>query len=145
MSGCATSRCWHLVSAAALVPAFTMRFIPAREDLSMPDRWSASVSPRSAIEEIPAGAMVVVDAMRRAEAGILGDVFASRMKARGVAGLITDGALRDGSVITEIGLPAWCQGRAAPPSSTTMTFVEWQTPHRLRWCCDLSGRLHCRG
>ncbi|RIY02565.1 ribonuclease activity regulator RraA [Aureimonas flava] len=109
-------------------PAFTMRFIPAREDLSTPERWTDAVSPRAAIEAMPAGAMVVVDAMREAEAGIVGDVFASRMKARGVEALVTDGALRDGSVIAEIGLAAWCRGRAAPPSSTTMTFVEWQTP-----------------
>lgn len=109
-------------------PAFTMRFIPSREDLSTAERWSAQISPRSAIEEMPAGVMVVVDAMRQADAGIVGDVFASRMKARGIAALITDGALRDGSVISDIGLATWCQGRAAPPSSTTMTFVEWQTP-----------------
>lgn len=109
-------------------PAFTMRFIPAREDLSTPERWSSPISPRSAIEEMPEGAMVVVDAMRSAEAGIIGDVFASRMKMRNIAGLVTDGALRDGTVIAELGLPVWCQGKAAPPSSTTMTFVEWQAP-----------------
>lgn len=109
-------------------PAFTLRFIPAREDLSTPERWSSPISPRSAIEEMPAGAMIVVDALRQAEAGILGDVFAARMKARGVAGLVTDGALRDGSVIAELGLATWCQACAAPPSSTTMTFVEWQAP-----------------
>ncbi|MGV6875221.1 ribonuclease activity regulator RraA [Pseudochelatococcus sp. B33] len=109
-------------------PAFTMRFIPSREDISTPSRWSAPVSPRSAIEEMPEGVMVVVDAMRQAEAGILGDVFSSRMKTRGVEGLVTDGAVRDGSLIAELGLATWCQGRAAPPSSATMTFVEWQTP-----------------
>jgi regulator of RNase E activity RraA len=70
------------------------------------------------------GRIVVVDAMGVTDAGIFGDILCARMvKKRGVAGLITDGVVRDMAGVLGTGLPVWCQGAAAPPSVAGLTFV----------------------
>src|SRR4029078_4446774 len=71
-------------------PAFTLRFVPVREDLATPESWSKPISTRGAIEEMPEGAVVVADAMGVTSAGIFGDILCMRMVKRGVAALITD-------------------------------------------------------
>lgn len=108
--------------------AFTLRFIPAREDLATPASWSSPRSTRSAIEAMPAGCIAVVDAMGIADAGIFGDILCARMQKRGVAALITDGVVRDLTGVLGTGLPVWCRGAAAPPSVAGLTFVNWQEP-----------------
>ncbi len=108
--------------------AFTLRFVPAREDLATPESWSSPRSTRAAIEDMPGGCIAVVDAMRVTDAGIFGDILCARMKQRGVAGLVTDGVLRDVAGVLATGLPVWCQGGAAPPSVAGLTFVNWQEP-----------------
>ena len=109
-------------------PAFTMRFIPAREDLATPEAWSSPRSTRAAIEQMPEGCIAVVDAMGLADAGIFGDILCARMAKRGVAGLITDGVVRDIAGVRATGLPVWCQGTAAPPSVAGLIFEGWQAP-----------------
>ena len=96
--------------------AFTLRFVPAREDLATPASWGAPISTRAAIEAMPAGCIAVAGAMRVADAGIFGDILCARMKQRGVSGLVTDGVVRDVAGVLGTGLPVWCQGVAAPPS-----------------------------
>ena len=108
--------------------AFTMRFVPAREDLATPASWASPRSTRAAIEEMPAGCIAVVDAMGVADAGIFGDILCGRMRQRHVTALVTDGALRDLAGIRGVGLPVWCNGIAAPPSVAGLTFVGWQEP-----------------
>ena len=108
--------------------AFTLRFVPAREDLATPESWSSPRSTRAAIEAMPAGVVTVVDAMGVTGAGIFGDILCARMKQRGVAGLVTDGVVRDVAGVLRTGLPVWCQGTAAPPSVAGLTFVGWQEP-----------------
>ncbi len=108
--------------------AFTLRFVPAREDLATPASWASPISTRAAIEAMPAGAIAVVDAMGTTDAGIFGDILCARMKKRGVAGLVTDGVLRDVAGVRGTGLPVWCQGGAAPPSVAGLTFVAWGEP-----------------
>jgi regulator of RNase E activity RraA len=108
--------------------AFTLRFIPAREDLATPESWSKPISTRSAIEAMPEGCIAVADAMSTTDAGIFGDILCARMKRRGVAGLVTDGAMRDVAGVLGTGLPVWCRGVAAPPSVAGLTFVNWQEP-----------------
>src|SRR5205823_3635830 len=76
-------------------PAFTLRFVPAREDLATPESWSSPISTRTAIEAMPRGCITVVDAMGVTDAGIFGDILCARMVKRGVAALITDGVVRD--------------------------------------------------
>jgi regulator of RNase E activity RraA len=109
-------------------PAFTLRFVPAREDLATPESWSSPRSTRGAIEEMPEGCIAVVDAMGVEEAGIFGDILCARMKQRGVAALVTDGVVRDAAGVLGTGLPVWCNGAAAPPSVAGLTFVGWQEP-----------------
>src|SRR6267154_1014963 len=65
-------------------PAFTLRFVPAREDLATPESWASPTSTRAAIECMPAGAVAVVDAMGVTDAGIFGDILCARMKKRDV-------------------------------------------------------------
>jgi regulator of RNase E activity RraA len=108
--------------------AFTLRFIPAREDLATPASWSSPRSTRGAIEDMPEGCIAVVDAMGVTDAGIFGDILCARMKKRGVAALVTDGVVRDAAGVLGTGLPIWCQGVAAPPSVAGLTFVNWQEP-----------------
>jgi regulator of RNase E activity RraA len=109
-------------------PAFTMRFVPAREDLATPQAWSSPTSTRAAVEAMPAGAIAVVDAMGIADAGIFGDILCERMVQRGVAGLVTDGGMRDVDGVLATGLPVWCQGAAAPPAVSALSFIDWQQP-----------------
>jgi regulator of RNase E activity RraA len=108
--------------------AFTLRFVPAREDLATPESWSSPVSTRAAIEAMPGGCIAVVDAMGCTDAGIFGDILCARMAKKGVAALVTDGVVRDLAGVLGTGLPVWCSGAAAPPSVAGLTFVNWQEP-----------------
>ena len=108
--------------------AFTLRFVPAREDLATPESWSSPISTRAAIEDMPAGCIAVVDAMGVTDAGIFGDILCARMQKRGVAALVTDGVVRDVAGVRATGLPVWCDGAAAPPSVAGLTFVNWGEP-----------------
>ncbi|ACA14945.1 Dimethylmenaquinone methyltransferase [Methylobacterium sp. 4-46] len=128
-------RCWmkgpqprFAANARIVGPAFTLRFVPAREDLATPESWSSPTSTRGAIEAMPEGCIAVVDAMGVTEAGIFGDILAARMHKRGVAALVTDGVMRDGEGVAGTGLPVWCAGVAAPASVAGLTFVGWNQP-----------------
>ena len=108
--------------------AFTLRFVPVREDLATTESWGSPISTRAAIEEMPAGAVVVADAMGVTSAGIFGDILCARMKKRGVAALVTDGVVRDRPGVLNGALPVWSAGFAAPASVNGLTFVGWQKP-----------------
>jgi regulator of RNase E activity RraA len=108
--------------------AFTLRFVPAREDLATPASWASPISTRAAIEAMDEGCIAVVDAMGVTDAGIFGDILCARMAKKGVAGLVTDGVVRDVAGVLGTGLPVWCNGVAAPPSVAGLTFVGWQEP-----------------
>jgi regulator of RNase E activity RraA len=109
-------------------PAFTLRFVPAREDLATPASWASPISTRAAIEAMPEGCVAVADAMGVTDAGIFGDILCARMQKRSVAALVTDGVLRDVAGVRATALPVWCQGGAAPPSVAGLTFVAWDQP-----------------
>jgi regulator of RNase E activity RraA len=108
--------------------AFTLRFVPAREDLATPASWASPISTRAAIEAMPPGVIAVVGAMGVTDAGIFGDILCARMARREVAGLVTDGVVRDVAGVLASRLPVWCQGSAAPASVAGLTFVGWQEP-----------------
>ncbi len=108
--------------------AFTLRFVPAREDLATPESWASPISTRAAIEAMPEGCIAVADALGVTDAGIFGDILCARMARRGVAGLVTDGVMRDGEGVLASGMKVWCDGVAAPPSVAGLTFVGWQEP-----------------
>ncbi len=109
-------------------PAFTLRFVPAREDLATPESWASPISTRAAIEAMPEGCIAVVDAMGITDAGIFGDILCARMMKRKVTALVTDGAVRDLEGVLGTGMPVWCDGAAAPPSVAGLTFVGWGEP-----------------
>ncbi len=108
--------------------AFTLRFVPAREDLATPESWSSPRSTRGAIEAMPEGCIAVADAMGIPEAGIFGDILCARMVRRGVTALVTDGPVRDGAGVLGTRLPVWSAGTVAPASVAALTFVGWQEP-----------------
>jgi regulator of RNase E activity RraA len=109
-------------------PAFTLRFVPAREDLATPESWGNPISTRAAIEAMPEGCIAVLDAMGISDAGIFGDILCARMVKRRVTALVTDGVVRDLEGVLGTGLPVWCNGAAAPPSVAGLTFVNWGEP-----------------
>lgn len=108
--------------------AFTLRFVPAREDLATPESWGAPISTRAAIEAMPPGCIAVADALGVQDAGIFGDILCARMARRGMAALVTDGVVRDVHGVLSTQLPVWCSGWAAPASVAGLTFVGWQQP-----------------
>ncbi len=124
-------------------PAFTMRFVPMREDLATPESWTSPVSTRHAIEDMPKGAIAVADAMGVSDAGIFGDILCARMHKRGVQALITDGVMRDAAGVRDTGLPVWCAGIAAPPSIAGLTFVGWQEPVACGGAAVFPGDIVC--
>jgi regulator of RNase E activity RraA len=108
--------------------AFTLRFVPAREDLATPASWASPTSTRGAIEAMPEGCIAVADAMGVTHAGIFGDILTLRMFKKNVQALVTDGVMRDAEGVRATKLPVWCSGAAAPPSVAGLTFVGWQEP-----------------
>jgi regulator of RNase E activity RraA len=108
--------------------AFTLRFVPVREDLATPESWASPKSTRAAIEEMPEGCVCVADAMGVTDAGIFGDILCARMNIRKVSALVTDGAVRDADGVVKSKLPVWCSALAAPASVAGLTFVNWQEP-----------------
>jgi regulator of RNase E activity RraA len=96
-------------------PAFTLRYIPAREDLDGIDAFLDPRHPqRVAVEEIPPGAVLVMDCRGDVSVASAGSILATRMQVRGAAGIVTDGGLRDASGIAKLEIPAWCSGPSAP-------------------------------
>lgn len=107
--------------------AFTMRFLPMREDLVGPALAKLKNS-RAAIEVMEVGSFVVIDAMGVTDAGVAGDVLCARMALRGAAGLVTDGAIRDIVGVETSGLPVWSRGTASPAPGNSLTFIDWGLP-----------------
>jgi regulator of RNase E activity RraA len=120
-------------------PAFTLRFVPVREDLATPESWAKPISTRGAIEEMPADCIAVADAMGVTSAGIFGDILTLRMLKRNVAALVTDGVVRDKEGVLASKLPVWCAGTAAPASVNGLTFVGWQEPIACGGCAIFPG------
>lgn len=110
-------------------PAFTLRYIPGREDLDLPPKPSDPPSAQgAAIEETPAGHVLVIATEGSVRAGTLGDILALRLKVRGVAGVLSDGATRDTPVIGKMDFPVFCAAAAAAPAMNSLHSVEVQTP-----------------
>jgi regulator of RNase E activity RraA len=105
------------VSSVMVGEAFTLRMIPAREDLDHPDMFAERSHPqRRAIEECPAGAVLAIDCRKNTRGGCLGDILIARLLERGVAGVVTDGAMRDTPQIAALAIPVYAGGAAAPAS-----------------------------
>lgn len=109
--------------------AFTLRYIPAREDLDQLGAFAGRGHPqREAIEACPSGQVLVMDARRDASAATGGDILMTRLMVRGVAGVVTDGGLRDSPTIEKLAWPAYCGARSAPLNLVRHHAVESQVP-----------------
>ena len=109
--------------------AFTLRYIPAREDLDQLGAFEGRGHPqREAIEACPPGHVLVMDARRDASAATGGDILMTRLMVRGVSGVVTDGGLRDSPTIEKLAWPAYCGARSAPLNLVRHHAVESQVP-----------------
>lgn len=110
-------------------PAFTLRFIPAREDKDSMALYARDDGlHRRAIEECPPGAVLVMDAGGDARASCMGDMMALRLKMRGVAGVVTDGGFRDVPGIAATGLPSFQRQASGPATPIALHPVEFDAP-----------------
>lgn len=109
-------------------PAFTLRFIPGREDICTPASYAQPGSLMEAVEVAPPGAVLVIEAHGVRDSGTLGDVLALRLKLRGVAGAVSDGSMRDLVGLRRVDWPIWAAGVTAPPSIESLWFAGWDMP-----------------
>lgn len=98
-------------------PAFTLRYVPAREDL---DAYGSGGDPsniqRQAIEVIPDGHVFVVDCRGATDIAGIGSILARRLVTRGITGVVLDGGVRDTPAFQTINLPVYCSGPSVPPN-----------------------------
>lgn len=109
--------------------AYTLRFIPMREDLSRVEvLGDPEYPPRKAVEDISPGMALVIDARGELGAGVVGDILTARLRERGVAAVVSDGPVRDAAEIAAGGLPVFCAGGAAPASLNVHFGADLQRP-----------------
>ncbi|KIG10633.1 ribonuclease activity regulator RraA [Caballeronia concitans] len=110
-------------------PAFTLRNIPAREDI---DQLSVFQNPdhpqRKAVESAPPGSVLVQDCRGDRTVASTGSILTTRLKVRGVAGMVSDGCVRDSGTIGDIGLPLFCAGASAPLNLAKHHAVDMNVP-----------------
>ena len=110
-------------------PAFTLRYMPAREDLNPITVFNDRGHPqRKAVEECPPGAVFVIDSRKDARAASAGGILVSRMMKRGVAGVVTDGGFRDSPEIAKLAIPAYHQRASAPTNLTLHQALDINVP-----------------
>ncbi len=109
--------------------AFTLRYIPAREDLNKIDVFQDRAHPqRKAVEECPAGAVFVIDSRKDARAASAGAILISRLMVRGVAGCVTDGGFRDSPEMAKLPFPTYHNRPAAPTNLTVHQAMDINVP-----------------
>jgi regulator of RNase E activity RraA len=109
-------------------PAFTLRYIPAREDVNDVPMDNLKDVQRVGIEQVPNGAVFVIDARGQTGSGTMGSILAKRLQVRGAAGIVTDGAYRDTPNIVASGLPAYAAAMNANANKTIHYPSEIQVP-----------------
>jgi regulator of RNase E activity RraA len=96
-------------------PAFTMRNIPAREDIDQVSAFDNPEHPqRKGIESVPPGHVLVIDCRGETRVASGGQILTTRLQVRGAAGLVSDGPVRDSGAISEMDFPVYCAGGSAP-------------------------------
>jgi regulator of RNase E activity RraA len=109
--------------------AFTLRYMPAREDLNLLTVFRDRAHPqRKAVEDCPPGAVLVMDSRKDARAASAGSILIARLQQRGVAGVITDGGFRDSAEIAKLGFPAYHQRPSAPTNLTLHQAIDINVP-----------------
>ncbi len=109
-------------------PAYTLRYIPAREDLDETPLDNLKDKQRVGIEAIAEGEVLVIDARGDTRAGTMGAILATRICVRGAAGVVTDGAYRDSPVIAKTGMAAYSAAMNAHTNKTIHYPSEVQVP-----------------
>ncbi len=109
--------------------AFTLRYIPAREDLNPIGVFADREHPqRKGVETCPSGAVFVIDSRKDARAASAGSILVTRLMQRGVAGIVTDGGLRDSAEIARLAIPAYHQRPSAPTNLTLHQAIDLNVP-----------------
>jgi regulator of RNase E activity RraA len=109
--------------------AFTLRYIPAREDLNPITVFQDRAHPqRKAVEECPPGAVFVIDSRKDARAASAGSILVTRLMKRGVAGIVTDGGFRDSPEIALLAIPAYHSRPSAPTNLTVHQALDINVP-----------------
>jgi regulator of RNase E activity RraA len=109
--------------------AFTLRYMPAREDLNQLAVFRDRGHPqRKAIEDCPPGAVMVMDSRKDARAASAGSILVTRLMKRGVAGVVTDGGFRDAAEIARLGFPAYHHRPSAPTNLTLHQAIDINVP-----------------
>jgi regulator of RNase E activity RraA len=110
-------------------PAYTLRYMPAREDLNKLDVFRDRNHPqRKAIEECPAGYVLVMDSRKDARAASAGGILVTRLQQRGVAGVVTDGGFRDSPEIAGLAMPAYHRSPSPPTNLTLHQAIDINVP-----------------
>ncbi len=119
----------HSPAESMVGEAFTLRYIPAREDLNQLVVFRDRGHPqRKAVEECPPGAVLVMDSRKDPRAASAGAILIGRLMARGVAGVVTDGGFRDSAEIATLGIPAYHQRPSAPTNLTLHQAIDINVP-----------------
>ncbi|HSC01530.1 MAG TPA: ribonuclease activity regulator RraA, partial [Burkholderiaceae bacterium] len=109
--------------------AFTLRTIPAREDLNPITVFQDRAHPqRKAVETCPPGAVLVIDSRKNPRAASAGSILVTRLMKRGVAGVVTDGGFRDSPEIAQLAIPAYHQRPTAPTNLTLHQALDINVP-----------------
>lgn len=109
--------------------AFTLRYIPAREDLNPIEVFKDPQHPqRVAVETCPKGAVMVIDSRKDPRAASAGSILASRLMMRGAAGIVTDGGFRDAALIAALEIPAYHNTPSAPTNLTLHQAIDINVP-----------------
>ena len=109
--------------------AFTLRYMPAREDLNPMTVFRNHQHPqRRAVEDCPPGAILVMDSRKDARAASAGGILVTRLMVRGVAGVVTDGGFRDSAEIATLDIPAYHQRPSAPTNLTLHQAIDINVP-----------------
>lgn len=122
-------------------PAFTLRFIPGREDISTAESFSLPGSLMEAVEAAPAGSVLAIGSHGVTDSGLLGDILADRLRLRGAVGAVSDGAMRDLVGLRRVGWPIWSAGVTAPPSIESLWFAGWSVPIGCGGCAVFPGDI----
>lgn len=110
-------------------PAYTLRYIPAREDIDHLRVFEDRSHPqRKGVEECPPGHVMVIDSRKDRTAASAGDILVTRLWKRGVAGIVTDGGFRDSGDIAKLPFPAFHVGPAAPTNLIRHHAVDLNVP-----------------
>lgn len=109
-------------------PAYTLRFVPMREDLAGPPKPGTMLPHRMAVEQAPPGSVLVIDSGGADNCGTLGDILVARLKHRGVAGVVSDGPMRDLAGVLSVGLPVLATKAVAPASMNEVMPIDVELP-----------------